>query len=387
MNIQYIYAVFVLIILCLLCSSTKYISVNPPEDFQIVDPGYLGYLNIQWQAPRNLSNLSDCTVRYKLQYRNTDSQRWEALITTNLHHSAGFDLNTGAVAKIQTLLKGHCPNVSEMQSKWIETTFWPSLEGTLESKIKNFRCIFYNWVYVECTWQPGTNLPPEANYELYYWYYGMERAMPCANYTQSNKINVGCIFQNQDLVTYTEIFFCVTGSPESTPLRSSYSLLKLQNIVLPPAPEQLLLARSLAKPDEIVFEWKPPEGEAPPQCLQYEVQFKAAADTWKSMPIQMETEFTFLEPKLNHTFCARVRGQVNMYCADDGFWSEWSHHECIKVPPKVAMPVADLLFIAIGVVAMLVCITVVLLWATCKRTLAKDKLSYPVESIYHLSAR
>ncbi|XP_030065486.1 interleukin-13 receptor subunit alpha-2 [Microcaecilia unicolor] len=375
MSLQYTFAIFILTMLCLLASSNIHISVNPPNDFQIIDPGYLGYLNIQWHAPSNLSNLSYCTVRYKLQYRSTDSKRWTAVITKKLQYSAGFDLNTGAVAKIQTLLKGQCTNESEIQSKWIETTFWPSLQGTLESKIKTFHCSFYNWEYVGCIWQPGTNLPPEANYELYYWYYGLDRAMPCKNYTQLNKINVGCIFQEQDLIEYTEIYFRVTGFLGSTPLRSSYSILELQNIVVPAPPEQLLLARSQAKPEEILFKWKPPEGKVAPQCLQYEVQFKAAENSWESMPVQRATELTFLEPKLNHTFCARVRGQVNIFCADESFWSEWSQQECIKEPPK-AGPDVNYLYISAGVVTTLVCITVILLWAGCKRSLLKDQLCY-----------
>lgn len=377
MTILYIHAVFILPMLCLLCSSNILTSVNPPKNLQIFDPGHLGYLTIQWQAPDHLSNLGHCTVRYKLQYRSTHSKRWSAVITKRLQHSSAFDLNAGVVAEIQTLLKGQCTNQSEIQSKWIETTFWPSFQGPLESKIKNFHCIFYNWAYVKCTWQPGTNLPPEANYELHYWYYGLERAMSCTNYTQLNKINVGCILQEQDLKEYTTTFFCVAGSVGSTPLRSSYSILELQNIVLPAPPQQLLLSRTQAKPEEILFAWKPPEGNVPPHCLQYEVQFKAAASSWQSMSVQRASEFTFVDTNLSHTFCARVRGQVNIFCADDSFWSEWSHQECIEEPPKASMPDANLLYIYTGAVAMLVCITVILLWASCKRSMGKSyRLEY-----------
>nr|XP_033800123.1 interleukin-13 receptor subunit alpha-2 [Geotrypetes seraphini]XP_033800124.1 interleukin-13 receptor subunit alpha-2 [Geotrypetes seraphini]XP_033800125.1 interleukin-13 receptor subunit alpha-2 [Geotrypetes seraphini]XP_033800126.1 interleukin-13 receptor subunit alpha-2 [Geotrypetes seraphini] len=376
MSRQHTVAVFILAMVCVLSSSNIHKSVDPPNDLQILDPGYLGYLIIQWHSPSNLSNLSHCTVRYKLQYRSTDSKRWTGVITKNLQYSAGFDLNTGVVAKIQTLLKGPCTNESEIQSKSIETTFWPSLQGPLESKIKNFHCTFYNWEKVKCIWQPGTSLPPEANYELYHWYYGLDRAMPCRNYTRSNKINVGCIFQEQDLIAYTEIYFCVTGFLGSTALRSSYSMLELQNIVVPAPPEQLLLARSLEKPEEIMFEWKPPEGKVAPQCLQYEVQFKADENSWESMPVQRATELTFLEPKLNHTFCARVRGQINIFCADESFWSDWSQQKCIKAPPIVTVTIV-ILCISAGVIVMLVCITVILLWASYKRSLVKDQLNYP----------
>lgn len=54
-----------------------FISVNPPQNFEIVDPGYLGYLYLQWQPPLAVDNFKECTIEYELKYRNVDSAIWK----------------------------------------------------------------------------------------------------------------------------------------------------------------------------------------------------------------------------------------------------------------------------------------------------------------------
>lgn len=53
------------------------ISVNPPQDFEIVDPGLLGYLYLQWKPPVVVENFKECTLEYELKYRNGDSDKWK----------------------------------------------------------------------------------------------------------------------------------------------------------------------------------------------------------------------------------------------------------------------------------------------------------------------
>lgn len=42
-----------------------------------MDPGYLGYLSLQWQPPLFPDNFKECTIEYELKYRNIDSENWK----------------------------------------------------------------------------------------------------------------------------------------------------------------------------------------------------------------------------------------------------------------------------------------------------------------------
>jgi interleukin 13 receptor alpha-2 len=53
------------------------ISVNPPQDFEILDPGLLGYLYLQWKPPVVIEKFKGCTLEYELKYRNVDSDSWK----------------------------------------------------------------------------------------------------------------------------------------------------------------------------------------------------------------------------------------------------------------------------------------------------------------------
>lgn len=51
-------------------------TVDPPEDLVILDPGYLGRLEITWSPPASLINVTDCSVRYQLEYFDTYLNTW-----------------------------------------------------------------------------------------------------------------------------------------------------------------------------------------------------------------------------------------------------------------------------------------------------------------------
>ncbi|XP_064422756.1 interleukin-13 receptor subunit alpha-2 [Latimeria chalumnae] len=201
------------------------------------------------------------------------------VITKRLSHSDGFDLDEGVNVKVQTVLKGHCTNASEVQSEWIETTLWPSLLGDSESKIHDLRCVVYNWEYMECLWQQNSIIPPNANYQLYYWHKKLNHAMQCTNYLQSNGVNVGCSFQSSELMGFTDFNICVTGSLDSMPLRSAYFTFELHNIVKPAPPNQMKM--NITWPGEVTVTWTPSSGRIQPHCLEYEVQCEKDSVVWE----------------------------------------------------------------------------------------------------------
>ncbi|XP_075772371.1 uncharacterized protein LOC142824389 isoform X3 [Pelodiscus sinensis] len=58
-------------------SSAHQTSVERPRNLQIIDPGLLGYLHLEWLPPPSLPTLDQCTVKYKLKYRSTGDADWQ----------------------------------------------------------------------------------------------------------------------------------------------------------------------------------------------------------------------------------------------------------------------------------------------------------------------
>ncbi|KAI5937133.1 Interleukin-13 receptor subunit alpha-2 [Manis javanica] len=308
-------------------SSNAEIKVNPPQEFEIVDPGYLGYLCLQWQPPLSLDNFKECTVEYVLKYRNIGNENWKTIITRNLHYKDGFDLNKGVEAKIHTLLPVQCTNGSEVQSAWSEAIYWISPQGNLETKIQDMDCVYYNWQYLFCSWKPGMDVHFDTNYNLFYWYEGLEHALQCADYVMVNGKNIGCRFPYLKSSDYKDFYICVNGSSESQSIRSSYFIFQLQNKVKPLPPNFLSL--TVKNSEEINLRWSMPEGPIPANCLIYEIEFTEDDTTWVTTAVENEVYITRTANE-SQQLCFLVRSKVNIYCADDGIWSEWSDKQCWK---------------------------------------------------------
>ncbi|KAM6056668.1 interleukin-13 receptor subunit alpha-2 isoform 2-T2 [Theristicus caerulescens] len=316
-------------------SSSYHTAVAPPRDLQITDPGLLGSLDIEWKPPPSVQTFNECTVKYRFEYRNAGDRDWKVIFTRKLKFRVGFDLSRTAEAKVQTLLEGRCTNDVEVQSDWIYATFQVPLQGKLESEVQNFHCIYHDWEYLECTWQPGLLAPRGVHYGLYYWYEGLDHAAQCDDYIQDHGINIGCMLQNLSQAEYKDLSICVNGSAAATLLRPLYVTLRLHNLAKPSPPKQMVVSMSAS--EELHVAWSPPGGETPPQCLEYEVQLAEdegeAKAAWASVSTQMETALTISRANQSRISCVRVRGRTNIFCADQGFWSEWTQ-ECFSVSRK-----------------------------------------------------
>ncbi|XP_026508713.1 interleukin-13 receptor subunit alpha-2 [Terrapene carolina triunguis] len=379
MDIQWICAVTIILAWFCRGSSGHQTAVEPPRNLQIIDPGLLGHLYIEWQPPPSLLTLDQCTIKYKLKYRSTGDADWKVVFTKKLKYGDGFDLSKRTEAKVQTLLEGRCTNESEVKSDWTHATFQVPSQGDLESQIRDFHCVYYNWEHLTCTWQRGRLAPLGACYEFYYWYEGLDHAMQCSDYIQTHGRNTGCKLQNLRQAEYIDFNVCVNGSSESTQLRPSYFTFHLQNLVKPSPPEKLSV--SISAYEDVHVEWSPPARGAPPQCLDYEVQLTEhdgdADAPWTAVSTQVETAFTFSQANRSRVSCVRVRGKTNMFCADKGFWSEWTR-ECFYVSRKDEKQ----LFILIAVVlSFLTVIIIFILAAQCKKRTNGEKNISPT-SLY-----
>ncbi|XP_053811830.1 interleukin-13 receptor subunit alpha-2 isoform X2 [Vidua chalybeata] len=325
-------------------------TVAPPRDLRITDPGLLGSLDVEWKPPLHVQTFKKCTVKYNFEYRNTGDRDWKVIFTRKLKLRVGFDLSRTAEVRLQTLLKGQCTGDMEVQSDWIYATFQIPPQGKLESKVQNFNCIYHDWEYLKCTWQPGLLTPHGVHYGLYYWYEGLEQAVQCDHYIQDHGINLGCVLHNLSQAEYQDLNICVNGSAAASLLRPLYTTLHLHNLAKPSAPEQLVVSVSAA--EELLAAWSPPGGRVPPHCLEYEF-----------VSTQMETAVTISRANQSHVSCVRVRGRTNIFCADQGFWSEWTQ-DCFSVSRKEDKE----LFILIPIILSLsITLIIFMLFGQCKK--------------------
>ncbi|XP_007890449.1 interleukin-13 receptor subunit alpha-2 isoform X2 [Callorhinchus milii] len=370
MSLNSITVTFLALVLWASGTSAKLTSVGPPIDLQIRDLGLLGQLHIQWKAPLNLAGQSLCVIRYMLSYGNSDSTNCKNVITNRMEYTDGFNLNKEINVKIRTLVKGQCTNGTELQSNWTELVYRAYMEGHSDSKIKDLHCIVYNEEYMDCVWEMQSSAPHDVGYTLFYWHQELEQAEQCKNYIENQESKIGCHFYSDDLIQFNDFNICVNGSSENKPVSPAYFTFQLQDLVKPAVPDKINL--TLPKTDEIYLEWEPPSGKIPPHCFEYQLDFRQRDFEWKSELIIEETTFILSDVNPQIEYCFRLRATVNMFCADRGFWSEWSPVQCSGAKPVgESTPIALLLLMALIPVTLVLCILALYFWIKQQRFTAK----------------
>uniref|UniRef100_A0A8C4SKE1 Interleukin 13 receptor, alpha 2 n=1 Tax=Erpetoichthys calabaricus TaxID=27687 RepID=A0A8C4SKE1_ERPCA len=296
--------------------------VGPPQNLQIIDHGHLGELHIQWQAPIFFKTEDECLLWYGLQYYSPDQKRWKRVTTKLLKFIVHFNLEKEVKAKVQSILTGKCINGTELRSVWVETALHPSLQGNVDSKIRNMSCFYYNRERLECRWQKGNKVPSHGY--NYYLHKKMDHALECSNYIKSDGYNIGCNFAGAYLIEFTDLNICVNGSSSHGNMRAAYFTYELQNI----GKEDLILFFCLFL---IHLEWSVASFKIPHHCLEYEAIFTD------------ETKISLFNLRQWNSLCFRIRSKINMYCADNNIWSDWSPWNCmLKKGPDKFLPVLPL---------------------------------------------
>ncbi|XP_051978624.1 interleukin-13 receptor subunit alpha-2-like isoform X2 [Xyrauchen texanus] len=354
------------------------VSVDPPTNIEITDPGHLGHLIIHWTQSVSLQNLTDCTVRYQLRYYDTYEERWRSVRTVKLNYTAQFDLEKPVKVKILTLLKCTCTNGTEVQGEETERVYTPELPGLEGSRIREFHCVFYGNEYMDCTWESGPAEPPNSQLHLYYWHSEMDETMECPEYIVISKVRRGCRFPRESLIEFAKFNVCVNGSSPAGILRTAFFSLEVQNHVKPEVISSLQVSeiKRLVK-----FDWTPPSGLVPEHCLDYEVESSTmmADGTDHQRKVLENMSFDFLREVESKKICFRVRSKVNIYCADAGFWSDWSQTKCtaseeIYIPAWDRLTLVGLLVIVIVLVLVLCLSLWILRKIFMKKTSKKDAL-------------
>ncbi|XP_076025247.1 interleukin-13 receptor subunit alpha-2 isoform X2 [Genypterus blacodes] len=306
------------------------LTVDPPEDLTIIDPGHLGLLKIQWRPPTSLSNIIDCQKMFRVEYFSTDENAWNAIQTVKMSYIAQFDLTKDIRVRVYTLLRGPCTNGSVVKSAtYTERVQKPASTGLVGTTVQDFTCIFHMMEYVLCTWKPSLKQPANSHHNLFFWHAELEQTEECPKYIISHGFRRGCNFTGKYLPDFTDINICVNGSSAEGPLKPTFISLQIQNLVKPATTKALHLH---AGPDrQQVLHWERPAGRVPVHCLEWEVEHDQEGSDGKQLLQQYFTKqmsLTELSIQGTERNCFRARSKLQKYCANDGFWSDWSQWTC-----------------------------------------------------------
>ncbi|KAM6983523.1 interleukin-13 receptor subunit alpha-2 [Tautogolabrus adspersus] len=336
-------------------------TVDPPENLMIKDPGHLGHLEITWSPPANLINMTECSKLYQLEYFNTYKGSWSAVRTPKMKYMAQFDLMKDVRVRVYTLLSGPCTNGTMVKSmNYTERVQKAPGTGAVGTAVQNFVCVNHNMNYMECKWKRGPKTAANSQQDLYFWYKELEQVVECPKYLVSKGYRSGCNFTGIALPDFTDIVFCVNGSSPDGPLKTTYISLQVQNHVKPETTAKVHLEK--VSDTQFELQWNRPVGRIPGHCLEWEVEHSQEGPDGKIASEKIfSTQMSLSVPSShnNKRNCFRVRSKVHTYCADKGFWSEWSlqtcHPEMIQVSPDPEWDVTPVyVCIAVAIIAVVV---------------------------------
>uniref|UniRef100_A0A8C1N4F9 Interleukin 13 receptor, alpha 2 n=1 Tax=Cyprinus carpio TaxID=7962 RepID=A0A8C1N4F9_CYPCA len=359
------------------------VAVDPPANIEITDPGFLGYLSIHWTLPTSLQNLTGCTVRYQLRYYDTYEERWRSVRTVKLTYAAQFDPEKPIKVRILTVLKCACTNGTEVQGEEKEWVYTPEPTGVAESRIRDFHCVYYGKEYMECTWESGPGQPPDSQHYLYYWHREMDETKECPEYIIFSEGRRGCRFPRESLLEFSKFNLCVNGSSPAGSLKMAYFSIEVQNYVKPTVVSSVHVSEI---DGELKLDWSPPSGQVPEHCLEYEVESSTTMENGKQKQENMvlqnleDTSYSVPREVESQKTCFRIRSKVNMYCADGGFWSDWSQTKCTEnmetqcIPKLTYLGLVGLVVIGIAGVIILCLSLWILKKISIKKINKKDAL-------------
>lgn len=344
--------VLIIVMACIWRCLAEVQAVDPPENVTVSDLGLFGQLVIRWSRPASLQNVTNCVIRYQLEYFNTYKNQWRGYRTVRTSFRAQFDLEQAIQVKLNTMVKGTCTGGIERSSTTLELAWPPQLTGSERSRVQNFSCVFHMKEYMNCTWDKGPAQPPHSQLFLYYWHNGLGSVAECPKYIESSGIRCGCTFPRDAVKEFTDFNVCVNGTSPMAPIRPAYFSLQAQNHVKP-GPVEAVSLNVLEEGEELMLDWTPPEGHIPTHCLEYEVisdHTNHDGTEWTMVNVTEETSLVF---PASQQSCARVRSRVHGYCSDNSFWSDWSHWHCIPdyevaaIQAKDVSPTMDIVLICV----------------------------------------
>ncbi|XP_077350107.1 interleukin-13 receptor subunit alpha-1-like [Lithobates pipiens] len=165
----------------------------------------------QWNPSENTAN---CSLKYsEIFLAKNITKKGKGANTYYKTHVREVDINKEILFTVQAV----CDNTNIFSNNTTLSVQIATGKGNPNTSVRNFSCIWYHLEYVQCTWTPGRDAPPNVNYTLFYWTSGeilcpfnllrpkqfhdlLPTGSSCSNYTYSNGIPTGCQFKFQKAI-------------------------------------------------------------------------------------------------------------------------------------------------------------------------------------------
>ncbi|XP_068818979.1 cytokine receptor common subunit gamma isoform X2 [Capricornis sumatraensis] len=194
--------------------------------------------------------------------------------------------------------------------------------GTLDVStlpLPKVQCFVFNVEYMNCTWNSSSE-PQPNNLTLHYGYRnGADKLQECGHYLFSEGITSGCWFGKKEIRLY-ETFVVQLQDPREH-RKQPKQMLKLQDLVIPWAPENLTL-RNLSE-FQVELSWS---NRYLDHCLEHLVQYRSDRDrSWTEQSVDHRHSFSLPSVDAQKLYTFRVRSRYNPLCGSAQHWSDWSY--------------------------------------------------------------
>ncbi|XP_056396052.1 interleukin-13 receptor subunit alpha-1-like isoform X2 [Hyla sarda] len=303
---------------------------------------------------------ANCTPVYKLTISSKNSTTMSTYRSSwTLHVSDSLiDLNDYFSTEIQAECNG-------MITEPAKKSHMQLAPGNKRTSVKKVNCVWHYKMYVNCTWQPGEDTPPNIKYKLLYWerdtnpgnlpaptqlqdflYTGTE----CKDYFPPDGLYIGCRFKYEYTINdYKELMFVVTDTTHSIKPFLYYTRAnKIGKLKRP-----VITYVSEAINNSLYINWT-----VSLLCPLTKVEGLVSSDRWsKRFEVEGDCSKQVQVPNSFDPMRVKIRVRLSEYTSDSSLWSDWS--EEWTVPGKGTItPLLSLILVPVVVIVLVVILLV-----------------------------
>uniref|UniRef100_UPI00398F5570 interleukin-13 receptor subunit alpha-1-like isoform X2 n=1 Tax=Pristiophorus japonicus TaxID=55135 RepID=UPI00398F5570 len=279
----------------------------------------IGFINYTWAwtPPSDLQNPTKLPVRYESSF-SYDNADWEGRkINPNLTRTEVLILNKGIHFRVKALLEPESCFGRESEWTYVNIT---AEKGDAGTAVTNFRCLQYNFEYINCTWDIGSQTPPDTVYYFHYWQVDMDVIQICPKDIFKDGRAAGCHLKPDKFNHKLNLNTRVTGKSAHARIKPFFFNLESGSFVKLCPPKEINISKTA---NGIGIKWKVPASWSR-QCVNYQLSMRSSSNSDLPPRTFMDPEVEIHDAVLDVKNTVQVRAIYIPSCGDNGIWSDWS---------------------------------------------------------------